>query len=70
MTDVRLVVQRFNPVVDPEPQLAEYAIPRREGMTVLDALLYARDYLDHSIAVSVAYGTRTVILAVFGVVSG
>lgn len=51
MTDVKLVVQRFDPFVDLKPKLAEYTVPKREGMTVLDALLYARDYLDHSIAV-------------------
>ncbi len=50
MSVVNLVVQRFNPLSDREPRLVEYAVPRREGMTVLDALLYARDYLDHSIA--------------------
>ncbi len=50
MTDLKLVVQRFNPLVDAKPRLVEYAVPRREGMTVLDALLYARDYIDHSIA--------------------
>ncbi len=47
---MKLAVQRFNPLVDAEPRLVEYAVPRREGMTVLDALLYARDYIDHSIA--------------------
>jgi len=51
MTEVRLLVQRFNPFADPKPKLVEYTVPKREGMTVLDALLYARDYLDHSIAV-------------------
>ena len=51
MTDFRLQVQRFNPSTDEEPRMVEYSIPKREGMTVLDALLYARDYLDHSIAV-------------------
>jgi succinate dehydrogenase iron-sulfur subunit len=50
VSDVRLVVQRFDPFRDERPRLVEYAIPRRDGMTVLDALLYARDYLDHSIA--------------------
>jgi len=29
----------------------EYKVPLREGMTVLDALLYARDHIDHSIAI-------------------
>ncbi len=50
MTEVRLVVQRFDPFADARPRLVEYSVPRRAGMTVLDALLYARDYLDHSIA--------------------
>jgi succinate dehydrogenase / fumarate reductase, iron-sulfur subunit len=50
MTDVKLVVQRFDPLVDEKPRFVEYSVPRRVGMTVLDALLYARDYLDHSIA--------------------
>jgi succinate dehydrogenase / fumarate reductase, iron-sulfur subunit len=47
---VRLVVQRFDPFRDVKPRMMEYIVPKREGMTVLDALLYARDYLDHSIA--------------------
>ncbi len=51
MTDFKLVVQRFDPAADERPRLAEYEVPKRPGMTVLDALLYARDYLDHSIAV-------------------
>jgi succinate dehydrogenase / fumarate reductase, iron-sulfur subunit len=50
LTDVRLLVQRFDPERDERPRMVEYAVPEREGMTVLDALLYARDYLDHSIA--------------------
>jgi len=50
MSDVKLLVQRFNPMLDAHPKLVEYSVPMREGMTVLDALLYARDYIDHSIA--------------------
>lgn len=49
MKELRLVVQRFDPLSDRAPRLVEYSIPKREGMTVLDALLYARDYMDHSI---------------------
>jgi len=49
MSDVKLVVQRFDPFADANPRLVEYSVPKREGMTVLDALLYARDYIDHSI---------------------
>jgi len=47
---VKLVVQRFDPFMDAKPRMMEYAVPGRDGMTVLDALLYARDYLDHSMA--------------------
>lgn len=47
--EVRLVVQRFNPQVDQKPHDHEYKVPFRHGMTVLDAVLYARDYVDHSI---------------------
>ncbi len=50
MNNLKLVVQRFDPLADTKPRFVEYAVPRREGMTVLDVLLYARDYLDHSIA--------------------
>jgi succinate dehydrogenase iron-sulfur subunit len=49
MAEVRLFVQRFDPSVDKAPALKEYKVPFREGMTVLDSLLYARDYVDHSI---------------------
>jgi succinate dehydrogenase / fumarate reductase, iron-sulfur subunit len=49
MSVVRLVVQRFDPFQDDKPRMVEYSVPRRDGMTVLDALLYARDYMDHSI---------------------
>ena len=51
MADVKLRVQRFNPTVDRKPRLVEFTVPRKEGMTVLDAILHARDYEDHSIGV-------------------
>ena len=51
MSEVRLIVQRFNPLNQQKPKDAEFAVPFRRGMTVLDAVLYARDYLDHSIGV-------------------
>lgn len=56
MTDLKLAIQRFDPFSDAKPRLVEYAIPRREGMTVLDALLYAKQYIDHSI--SLRYSCR------------
>ena len=51
MKEVRLIIQRFDPFRDASPRMVEYAVPKREGMTVLDALLFARDYVDHSIGV-------------------
>jgi succinate dehydrogenase / fumarate reductase iron-sulfur subunit len=51
MKQVKLVVQRFDPERDERPRFEEYSVPFRKGMTVLDAILYARDYIDHSIAV-------------------
>jgi succinate dehydrogenase / fumarate reductase iron-sulfur subunit len=51
VSDIRLVVQRFDPLVDVKPRFVEYSVPKREGMSVLEALLYARDYQDHSIGV-------------------
>src|SRR5579863_5655608 len=51
LSEVRLIVQRFNPLNQQKPKDAEFAVPFRRGMTVLDAVLYARDYLDHSIGV-------------------
>jgi len=51
MSELNLVLQRFNPLTDAKPWLAEYRVPTRAGMTVLDAILYARDYIDHTIAV-------------------
>ncbi len=51
MSDRKLLVQKFDPLTESRPRLVEYKVPVREGMTVLDAILYARDYLDHSIAV-------------------
>lgn len=49
--EIALLIQRFNPAKDSKPRLQEYKIPYKPGMTVLDAILYARDYLDHSIGV-------------------
>jgi succinate dehydrogenase / fumarate reductase iron-sulfur subunit len=51
MNTIKLVVQRFDPEKDKEPRFEEFSVPYRKGMTVLDAILYARDYIDHSIAV-------------------
>jgi succinate dehydrogenase / fumarate reductase iron-sulfur subunit len=48
---VELVVFRYDPDVEEkaEPRFDEFRVPRREGMTVLDALIYARDFYDSSL---------------------
>ena len=48
---VELRVFRYDPDVDEkaEPRFDEFRVPRREGMTVLDALIYARDVYDPSL---------------------
>ncbi len=51
MVDLKLRVQRFNPSLDERPRFEEFTVPRGGGMTVLDAILHARDYGDHSIGV-------------------
>jgi len=51
MKEVRLRVQRFDPSKDKKPTFQEYVVPAGEAMTVLEALLYAKSYIDHSIAV-------------------
>ena len=48
--DFALRVQRFDPSVEKRPRFQDYVVPLMDGMTVLDALLYTRDRLDHGIA--------------------
>lgn len=50
MREVRLRIQRFDPSKDKKPAFREYTVPVGEAMTVLEALLYAKAYIDHSIA--------------------
>ena len=46
-----LTVFRYDPDVEEksEPRFDEFAVPRRKGMTVLDALIYARDHYDSTL---------------------
>lgn len=48
---VRLKVFRYDPEVEAkqEPGFDEFHVPNRKGMTVLDALIYARDQYDSSL---------------------
>jgi succinate dehydrogenase / fumarate reductase iron-sulfur subunit len=48
---VHLVVFRYDPEVEgkAEPRYDDFHVPFEEGMTVLDALMYARDHYDSSL---------------------
>ncbi|MDA4117511.1 MAG: succinate dehydrogenase iron-sulfur subunit [Thaumarchaeota archaeon] len=48
--ELSLKIQRFDPSQEKSPHFERYAVPAKDGMTVLDALLYAKDRVDHSIA--------------------
>jgi succinate dehydrogenase / fumarate reductase iron-sulfur subunit len=49
--DIALRIQRFDPSLEEKPHLEKYLVPMKDGMTVLDALIYAKDELDHGISV-------------------
>ncbi len=51
MKEIKLRIQRFNPTTEKRPRVQEFQVPYKEGMTVLDTILHARDYMDHSIGV-------------------
>ncbi|MEF8774059.1 MAG: succinate dehydrogenase/fumarate reductase iron-sulfur subunit [Halobacteriales archaeon] len=48
---VQLTVYRYDPEVEGkrEPRFDDFHVPFEEGMTVLDALIYARDHYDSSL---------------------
>jgi succinate dehydrogenase / fumarate reductase iron-sulfur subunit len=48
---VNLKVARENPATKMGRSYQEFAIPYEAGMTVLNALLYAKEHFDHSIAI-------------------
>ncbi len=48
--EIVLRVQRFDPSLEEKPHFERYAVPLKDGMTVLDALIHAKDRLDHGIA--------------------
>jgi succinate dehydrogenase / fumarate reductase iron-sulfur subunit len=48
---ITLRVQRSNPPQHIAPQYDTFEIPTEPGMTVLSALLYAKERMDHSIAI-------------------
>lgn len=48
---VSLVVYRYDPEVEgkTKPRFDEFQVPLKQGMTVLDALIYARDHYDSTL---------------------
>ncbi|MGI9861479.1 2Fe-2S iron-sulfur cluster-binding protein [Moorella naiadis] len=47
---IKIKVQRFDPAVDKEPNYQEYTVPYAKGTTVMSALRYIYENLDHSLA--------------------
>ena len=48
---ITLKISRFNPNTDALPTISEYKIPVQKWTTVLDAILYVKQNLDHSVGV-------------------
>lgn len=48
---VTLRVLRANPAQQAKPRFQTFEVPPEPGMTVLSALVYAKEHLDHSIAI-------------------
>ncbi len=47
---VTVKIQRFDPSEDREPYYASYEVPMTKGLTVLSAMRYIYENLDHSLA--------------------
>lgn len=50
-TEARIKVLRFNPSLGGKPSYQTYAVPTKRGMTVLSALIYAKERLDPTLAI-------------------
>ena len=48
--NIRISIKRFNPETDAQPQWAEYEVPARERMTVLETLMYLYENTDPTLA--------------------
>jgi len=48
---VQLRVRKGNPAHEPRQDFSVFKVPFEPGMTILDALLYAKEKIDHSIAI-------------------
>ena len=56
MEQVRIFVERFDPDTDVSPHYKEYTVPKEEGSTVLEALLFIHEQIDSTLAFR--YGCR------------
>jgi succinate dehydrogenase iron-sulfur subunit len=50
-TNITLSVFRYNPKIDTKPRYQLLDVPLTRGMTVLEALLYAKEHYDNTIAI-------------------
>ena len=50
-TSITLRISKFNPNEDASPTFAEFRVPVQKWTTVLEAILYVKQNLDHSVAV-------------------
>lgn len=66
MKEIKFKVFRFDPSKDKKPYFKEYAIPVKEGMTVLDALIYIKENLDPTL--SMRYSCRMGICGSCGMI--
>jgi succinate dehydrogenase / fumarate reductase iron-sulfur subunit len=48
--EIKYKVQRYDPEKDEAPHMQDYVVPFREGMTVLEGLLYIKENLDATLA--------------------
>lgn len=48
--EIKFKVQRYNPEKDKAPYLQDFTVPFREGMSILDGLLYIKENLDASLS--------------------
>jgi succinate dehydrogenase / fumarate reductase iron-sulfur subunit len=48
--EIKYKVQRYDPEKDKAPHMQDFTVPFREGMTMLDGLLYIKENLDSTLA--------------------
>jgi succinate dehydrogenase / fumarate reductase iron-sulfur subunit len=48
--EIKYKVQRYDPEVDKKPHMQDFTVPFREGMTVLEGLIYIKENLDPTLA--------------------